>query len=110
MLIAWRKGVRSCTQHPIGNFISYDKLSSTFRAFTSSITEIQVPQNIHHDRTKHVEIDRHFIKEKIEEGVFKVSYTPTNCQTTDILTKALARVNFKDLTEKLGMINIYNAA
>ncbi|RVW20625.1 Retrovirus-related Pol polyprotein from transposon TNT 1-94 [Vitis vinifera] len=46
MPIAWRKGVRSCTQHPIGNFISYDKLSPTFRAFTSSITDIQVPQNI----------------------------------------------------------------
>ncbi|RVW97919.1 Retrovirus-related Pol polyprotein from transposon TNT 1-94 [Vitis vinifera] len=56
---------------------------------------------VHHDRTKHVEIDRHFIKEKIEEGVFKVSYTPTNCQTADILTKALARVNFEDLTENL---------
>ncbi|RVW37266.1 Retrovirus-related Pol polyprotein from transposon TNT 1-94 [Vitis vinifera] len=52
---------------------------------------ISIAKNpIHHDRTKHVEIDRHFIKEKIEEGVFKVSYTPTNCQTTDILTKALA--------------------
>ena len=45
-LIAWRKGVRSCTQHPIGNFISYDKLSPTFRAFTSNITEIQVPRDI----------------------------------------------------------------
>ncbi|XP_034678880.1 uncharacterized protein LOC117909087 [Vitis riparia] len=72
---------------------------------------ISIAKNlVHHDQTKHVEIDRHFIKEKIEEGVFKVSYTPTNCQTADILTKALARVNFEDLTEKLGMINIYNAA
>ena len=46
MPIAWRKGVRSCTQHPIGNFISYDKLSPTFRAFTSKITKIQVPRDI----------------------------------------------------------------
>ena len=72
---------------------------------------ISIAKNpIHHDRTKHVEIDRHFIKEKIEEGFFKVSFTPTNCQTADILTKALARVNHEDLTEKLGMINIYNTA
>nr|CAD1831090.1 unnamed protein product [Ananas comosus var. bracteatus] len=47
MPIAWRKGVRSCTQHPIGNFISYDKLSPSFRAFTSNITKILVPHNIH---------------------------------------------------------------
>ena len=46
----------------------------------------------------------------VEEGFFKVSFTPTNCQTADILTKALARVNHEDLTEKLGMINIYNTA
>ncbi|KAG6508555.1 hypothetical protein ZIOFF_033929 [Zingiber officinale] len=35
---------------------------------------------VHHDRTKHVEIGQHFIKEKIDEGINKVSYVPTTQQ------------------------------
>jgi len=39
---------------------------------------INIAKNsVHHDRTKHVEINRHFIKEKIEEGIFKLFYTLT---------------------------------
>ena len=39
---------------------------------------------VHHDRTKHIEIDRNFIKEKVEEGIVKLVYVPTNQQTADI--------------------------
>ena len=71
---------------------------------------IIVQDPIHHDWTKYVKIDHHFIKEKIEEGTISLVYTPTTLQPTDILTKALFRTNFKDLRSKLGMINIYNLA
>ncbi|RVW61349.1 Retrovirus-related Pol polyprotein from transposon RE1 [Vitis vinifera] len=99
-LVTWRSKKQSV--------VARSSAEAEFRAMAQAA--ISIAKNpVHHDRTKHVEIDRHFIKEKIEEGVFKVSYTPTNCQTADILTKALAQVNFEDLTEKLGMINIYNA-
>lgn len=37
---------------------------------------------------KHVEIDNHFIKEKIEEGILKLLQLSTSLQTSDILTKA----------------------
>ncbi|PON56891.1 hypothetical protein TorRG33x02_295100, partial [Trema orientale] len=47
---------------------------------------------VHHDRTKHVELDRHFIKEKAEEGILNLIYTPTSSQVADILTKALPKV------------------
>jgi len=63
-----------------------------------------------HDRTKHVEIDRHFIKEKIEDGIVEIIYTPTRQQTADVLTKAVARTQFDTLLSKLGMIDIHSPA
>ena len=62
---------------------------------------------VHHDRTKHVEVDRHFIKEKIEAGLITVNYIPTAHQTADILTKALYKPVFEKLVDKLGMFNVY---
>ena len=51
---------------------------------------------------KHVEIDHHFIKEKIEEMMISLVYTPTTLQIVDVLTKALSKTNFEDLRSKLG--------
>ena len=42
--IALRKGVRSCTQHPIAHFVQYDHLSSSMKAFVSSLEEIKIPK------------------------------------------------------------------
>lgn len=44
--IALRKGVRECTKHPLYNFLAYDKLSRTFRAFTCSLDSQDIPTNI----------------------------------------------------------------
>ena len=40
-----------------------------------------------HDRTKHVEVYKHFIKEKLEEGLICMPYIPIEEQVIDILTK-----------------------
>ena len=45
--IALRKGMRSCTKHPIRNFVSYNELSPSYGAFAMKITEVQVPTTIH---------------------------------------------------------------
>ena len=44
---------------------------------------------IQHDKTKHVEVDRHFIKEKLKVKVIYIPYVPTEEQLTDVLTKGL---------------------
>ena len=49
--IALQKGTRTCTKHPIANFLSYHKLSENHRAFTSKITNLFVPRNIQETRS-----------------------------------------------------------
>ncbi|KAL0448988.1 UNVERIFIED_CONTAM: hypothetical protein Slati_1455200 [Sesamum latifolium] len=62
---------------------------------------------MHHDRTKHVEIDRNFISEKVEKKIITLNHVPMKQQMIDILTKALLHPNFHVLCSKLGTINIY---
>ena len=50
----------------------------SMKIFCDNEATIRIIQNpIHHDRTEHVVIDRHFIKEKIEAGILQMVYTPT---------------------------------
>ena len=44
--IAVRKGVRSCTQHPISQFVSYSNLSPSYRGFLSKISSISLPHRV----------------------------------------------------------------
>jgi len=42
VLIALRKGKRSCTDHPISHFVSYDRLTLFFRQFALSLSSLSL--------------------------------------------------------------------
>ncbi|KAI4365989.1 hypothetical protein MLD38_021920 [Melastoma candidum] len=61
---------------------------------------------VHHDRSKHIDTKFHFIRECIEDGKVKVKHIGTNRQLADILTKALGRVKFVEMRQKLGVVQV----
>lgn len=62
---------------------------------------------VQHDRTKHVEVDRFFIKEKLDGRIVELPKIRSEDQLADILTKAVSSRVFLKFLDKLGMWDIY---
>lgn len=78
------------------------------KVFCDNKVAIYVAHNpIFHDRTKHVEVDKHFIKEKLDNGLICMPYIPTIEQIANILTKGLQKKQFENLINKLTMEDVF---
>ena len=61
---------------------------------------------VFHDKSKHIEIKYHYIKDMVQRGAVKLQYVVMDEQIADVLTKPLARVKFEYFREKLGVLQI----
>ncbi|GJS14545.1 hypothetical protein Tco_0409017, partial [Tanacetum coccineum] len=59
--------------------------------------------NVQHSRSKHVDVQYHFIKEQVKNGVVELYFVQTEYQLADIFTKALPRERLEFLVNKLEM-------
>jgi hypothetical protein len=59
---------------------------------------------VQHQRTKHVEIDLHFVRDRVALGEAKVLHVPTSSQFADIFTKGLPTVVFQDFRSNLNIV------
>ena len=63
---------------------------------------------VQHDRTKHVEVDRHFIKYHFNQGTISFSFVFSQTQLADVLTKAISEKIFHSSLGELGMMDIHS--
>lgn len=78
----------------------------SIKIFCYNILAINMEQNPSYDKSKHVEIDRHFIREKAEAKTITIEYVFSNDQVADFLIKPVCTQAFQTLVTKLECINI----
>jgi hypothetical protein len=67
----------------------------------STISLVKTP--VHHDRSKHIDVRYHFIREYEQTGQIAVEFIRREEQLGYILTKPLGKIKFKKLCNKIGL-------
>jgi hypothetical protein len=57
----------------------------------------------YHQRSKHIDVQHHFIREQVDSGKIELKYTPTEHMMADTLTKALPRVKHQRCVDGMGL-------
>ncbi|CAJ2648141.1 unnamed protein product [Trifolium pratense] len=72
--------------------------------YCDNVSAIYLSGNpVQHQRTKHIEMDIHFVREKVARGEVRVHHVPSRYQIADIFTKGLPLILFEDFRNSLSV-------
>ncbi|XP_060202579.1 uncharacterized mitochondrial protein AtMg00810-like [Lycium barbarum] len=72
--------------------------------YCDNVSAIYLSDNpVQHQRTKHIEMDIHFVREQVARGHVRVLHVPSRYQIADIFTKGLPLVLFEDFCDSLSV-------
>ncbi|GJX10018.1 ribonuclease H-like domain-containing protein [Tanacetum coccineum] len=82
----------------------HSPLSTTTLVHCNNVSAVYVSANpVQHQRTKHIEIDIHFVRNMVTAGHVRVLYVPSRFQYTNIFIKGLPSALFKEFRSSLSV-------
>ncbi|GJY26292.1 ribonuclease H-like domain-containing protein [Tanacetum coccineum] len=82
----------------------HSHLSTATLVYCDNVSTVYMSANpVQHQRTKHIEIDIHFIRDMVTAGHVRVLYVPSRFQYADIFTKGLPTALFEDFRSSLSV-------
>ncbi|KAK4353197.1 hypothetical protein RND71_028715 [Anisodus tanguticus] len=79
-------------------------LRKTSLVYCDNISTVYLSHNlVQHQRTKNIEMDIHFVREKVAMSHVRVLHVPSSYQYADIFTKGLPRQLFLDFRSRLSV-------
>ncbi|XP_015167014.1 uncharacterized mitochondrial protein AtMg00810-like [Solanum tuberosum] len=94
-----------------GSPVSWKSKKQAFISLSSAELEysqaaIYIAKNsMFHERTKHVEVDCHFVRQQFLSGLISLSFVPSSAQLANLFTKALSGPSHFSILSKLGVVS-----